>query len=63
MDGPAAPDMAATESFYTEIFGWGTQSTPSESMPYTMFTKDGKVVAGMGSLSPEQQAAGQPSAW
>jgi predicted enzyme related to lactoylglutathione lyase len=59
----AAPDMAVAETFYTEIFGWGTQSTPSESMPYTMFTKEGKVVAGMGPLSQEQQAAGQPSAW
>jgi predicted enzyme related to lactoylglutathione lyase len=58
-----APDMAVAESFCTEIFGWETQSTPSESMPYTMFTRDGKVVAGMGPSSPEQQAAGQPPAW
>ena len=59
----AAPDTAVAESFYRAVFGWDSQTNPSESMPYTMFTKDGKVVAGMGPLSPDQQAAGQPPVW
>ena len=59
----AAPDTEVAEHFYREIFNWDAQSNPSESMPYTMFAKDGKVVAGMGPLSPEQQAAGQPPVW
>lgn len=59
----AAPDTAAAESFYREVFGWDAQTNPSESMPYTMFTKDGKIVAGMGPLSAEQQEAGQPPVW
>jgi hypothetical protein len=59
----AVPDTEAGESFYSGLFGWDAQTNPSESMPYTMFSRDGKVVAGMGPLSPEQQAAGQPPVW
>jgi predicted enzyme related to lactoylglutathione lyase len=59
----AAPDTAVAEAFYKGVFGWDAQTNPSESMPYTMFTKDGKLVAGMGPLSAEQQEAGQPPAW
>jgi predicted enzyme related to lactoylglutathione lyase len=59
----AAPDTAVAESFYKGVFGWDAEATAGESMPYTMFTKDGKTVAGMGPLTAEQQAAGQPPAW
>jgi predicted enzyme related to lactoylglutathione lyase len=59
----AVPDMAAGEAFYTGLFGWEASPSQDESMPYTMFKKDGKVVAGMGRLSPDQQAAGQPPVW
>jgi len=59
----AAPDTAVAEVFYKGVFGWDAQTNPSESMPYTMFTKNGKLVAGMGPLSAEQQEAGQPPAW
>ncbi len=59
----AVPDTAAGEAFYTALFGWEAQTTADEKMPYTMFTKDGKVVAGMGPLSPLQQAGGQPPVW
>jgi predicted enzyme related to lactoylglutathione lyase len=59
----AAPDMDIAESFYSKLFGWEAQATASDSMPYTMFAKDGKVVAGLGLLSAGQQAAGQPSVW
>jgi len=56
----AVPDMAAGEAFYTGLFGWEASASQDESMPYTMFKKDGKAVAGMGQLSPDQQA---PAAW
>jgi predicted enzyme related to lactoylglutathione lyase len=59
----AAPDTAVAESFYKEVFGWGSQTAADESMPYTMFTMDGKVVAGMGPLSSEQEAAVQTPVW
>ena len=60
----AVPDMEAGTAFYTALFGWEElDSGPSESMPYTMFTKDGAVVAGMGPLGPDQADAGQPPAW
>ena len=60
----AVPDMDAGVSFYTQLFGWEAASAgPSESMPYTMFTRGGDLVAGMGPLSQEQIDAGQPPAW
>jgi len=59
----AAPDTDIAEAFYNGVFGWASQTTEDESMPYTMFTKGGKIVAGMGPLSPEQRAAGQPPMW
>ncbi len=59
----AVPDMAAGETFYEGLFGWEAQPGESESFPYTMFVRDGKLVAGMGALSPEQVEAGQPPSW
>ena len=59
----AVPDTAVGEAFYTGLFGWTAETSPDDNMPYTMFTKDGKVVAGMGPLSPDQQASGQPPIW
>jgi hypothetical protein len=59
----AVPDTAAGAAFYEGLFGWEAQPGESESFPYTMFAKDGKVVAGMGVLSPDQIEARQPPAW
>ncbi len=59
----AVPDTSIGEAFYSGLFGWKAQATEDENMPYTMFTKNGKKVAGMGPLSPEQMAAGQPPMW
>jgi predicted enzyme related to lactoylglutathione lyase len=59
----AVPDTAAGAAFYEGLFGWETQSGESDSVPYSMFSKDGKVVAGMGELGPEQIEAGQPPVW
>ena len=60
----AVPDMDGGRVFYSDLFGWdAADSGPSESMPYTMFTLGGKLVAGMGPLSAEQMESGQPPAW
>lgn len=60
----AVPDMDAGAEFYGAVFGWeARQGDGGESMPYAMFSADGKTVAGMGPLSPEQMAAGQPPVW
>ncbi len=59
----AVPDMAAGAAFYEGLFGWKTQASESDSFPYSMFTLDGKVIAGMGGLGPDQIEAGQPPVW
>jgi predicted enzyme related to lactoylglutathione lyase len=60
----AVPDMSAGKAFYEGVFGWtAVDGDDMESMPYVMFTREGKVVAGMGQLSREQQDAGQPPVW
>jgi uncharacterized protein len=55
----ASPDAAAARDFYGKLFGWEAQVGGPEVGEYTMFTKNGKVVAGgMSTMSPEQ-----PPAW
>jgi uncharacterized protein len=53
-------DLEAAKRFYGELFGWTTKtSTEPESGGYTTFHKDGKPVAGVGSLMSQDQ----PTAW
>ncbi len=60
----ALPDTAAGADFYKRVFGWETEDVPApESMPYSFFTKEGRIVAGMGPLSEEQQEQGVPPMW
>lgn len=59
----AVPDMTAGARFYTEMFGWDAVDTDAGSLPYTMFTRDGQLVAGMGLLTAEQQRAGWGPVW
>ena len=60
----AVPDMNHGKAFYSGLFGWDAVDSPAdESMPYTMFMLDGKAIAGMGPLRPEDIAAGQPPVW
>ncbi|MGI9667702.1 MAG: VOC family protein, partial [Acidimicrobiia bacterium] len=57
-------DVEAGKDFYGDLFGWqAIDGDGGESMPYTMFTLDGNLVAGMGPLSPDQIDAGQPPVW
>lgn len=60
----AVPDMDAGTSFYSGVFGWeAIGGDAGDTMPYTLFSVDGALVAGMGPLSPEQAAAGEPPTW
>ncbi len=61
----SAPDPAAASLFYTSLFGWEAedQHDPDGNYIYTMFTKDGKSVAGLGAQPPEMTAQGLPPIW
>src|SRR2546429_9701653 len=44
-----SPDVAASNRFYSELFGWEPNVAPMpEAGGYTIYTKDGKPVAGGG---------------
>ena len=60
-----SPDVDASIAFYTGLFGWGSEDRfdPSgEIRVYTMFTQDGKVVAGLGGRQPGSME-GVPALW
>ncbi|HEV2361653.1 MAG TPA: VOC family protein [Acidimicrobiales bacterium] len=52
-------DPKASCAFYGSLFGWDLQDMGEEAGHYTMATKNGKNVAGIGGLMSE----GQPTAW
>jgi uncharacterized protein len=55
-----SPELDRSVAFYTELFGWTADRDPRpEAGGYTMFAKDGKLVA---AGSPPQQE-GMPSIW
>lgn len=57
-------DANAGKAFYTGLFGWTYNDVPiGEDMFYTMFQLDGKDVAALSQMGPEQQAQGRPSTW
>ena len=57
-------DVERARTFYTGLFGWTSRDLPTPMGPaYTMFAKDGKLVAGMSPQQPDLAAAGVPSAW
>ena len=57
----ASPDVEASVGFYGGLFGWEhvLGENPEETGGYGMFTKDGKLVAGIGPL----QNPTQPPVW
>ncbi len=58
------PDVAEGRQFYAAVLGWEASAVAApDAMAYTMFTKDGKVVAGMGPLTSSQQEMGIPPMW
>ena len=54
-------DPKAAKEFYAGLFGWTGEDQPAgDSQIYTLFSKDGKLVAGGGEAPPEQP---MPPAW
>lgn len=54
----ATPDVNASRDFYAQVMGWTSDEGDPQFGGYTMFKKDGKLVAGVGPLQ-----EGQPPAW
>jgi uncharacterized protein len=53
-------DVAGAKAFYSSLFGWTHEDQPTDmGMPYTMFSKNGKAVAGGGPVPQE----GMPALW
>lgn len=53
-------ELAATEEFYGELFGWEFRPGPQQLGPYVRALLDGREVAGMGHLPPDRRL---PIAW
>jgi hypothetical protein len=57
-------NAAASKAFYTALFGWEAADGPTpDGGTYTMYTKDGKAVAGGSALAEPLKAMGVPSHW
>ncbi|MDJ0663773.1 MAG: VOC family protein [Acidimicrobiia bacterium] len=61
----AAPDPAAIKGFYTALLGWDAedQFDPDGNYIYTLFSKDGHTVAGLGGHPPAMAGQGIPAFW
>jgi predicted enzyme related to lactoylglutathione lyase len=59
----ATRDTGGSKTFYGALFGWEAMDVPTGDQPgsYAMFTKNGKVVAGMGELAADDETS--PSIW
>lgn len=55
----ATTDLRGARDFYRALFGWESEDGPEEFGGYTMFTRGGKMVAGVGPVMGE----GQPVVW
>lgn len=58
-----APDVAAAKEYYGAVFGWDAEDQTDDegNYTYTLFSKDGHTVAGMGGQQPGM--AGMPPIW
>lgn len=57
-------DVDAAKAFYAGVFGWTADDQPTDQgIPYTMFSKNGKAVAGGGPLPPNMAEQGAPPMW
>jgi hypothetical protein len=61
----ATPDPAASQRFYTALFGWDYDRQPTDNPDgdYIMARRNGHDAAGMMQLSPEMAASGMPPVW
>jgi hypothetical protein len=57
----ATSDASAGKTFYTSLLGWTFQDMPGGAGPYTLLKKNGKDVAGLYAIRPDQQ--GMPPNW
>ena len=59
------PDPAAGSKFYADLFGWHAEDQHDEdgNYVYTMFSKGGKSVAGLGPQPPGMAEQGIPPMW
>ncbi len=58
-----SPDTEAAKRFYGAVFGWEAEDSTDDdgNYIYTVWSKDGKVVSGMGAQP--QEMAGMPPIW
>jgi hypothetical protein len=57
-------DRDGAREFYSKLFGWQLDDMPAgPEMTYTMATKDGSFVCGLGDLPQEMAANGVPPSW
>ncbi len=61
----ATSDIDGAKAFYGSVFGWEAEDMPTDDQGsnYTLYKKNGKTVAGMGTLPDELAAAGVPPMW
>lgn len=59
----SAPDPQAAKEFYVGVFGWDVEDQTDDdgNYVYTMFSKAGKTVAGLGGQV--EQMSGMPAVW
>jgi uncharacterized protein len=55
-------DLEAAETFYRSVVGWGTQDTGATPR-YTLFTVDGRGVAGLMAIPDDARKSGVPPTW
>jgi len=60
----SSTDAEASRAFYTGLFGWTSEDNPTpDGGTYTMYSLDGKRVAGGYGLGEQLQSMGVPSHW
>jgi predicted enzyme related to lactoylglutathione lyase len=61
----SAPDPATAKDFYISLFGWDAEDQfgPDGEYVYTMFSQDGKAIAGLGGQPQHLAGQGIPAFW
>ena len=60
----SSSDPEKAKTFYTELFGWSMNEVPiGENMTYTVFQLEGRDVAALSGMMPDQLQAGVSSRW
>src|SRR5882672_6260431 len=56
-------DMAAAETFYANVVGWGAQDASTPDLAYTLFTVGGASVSGLMELPEDARKMGATPRW